>query len=266
MSDSDNNMIDSFLEVLSSDDDLAILGASSEEVIELALEEQFKNRRIAPRKLDNIIEMITEKFKFVEKFYSDDPEIIKEIRDRKNKIIIRLKKFFKDNLNIVIDIEDREIEDLFFTMDTLYRFFILNYKKNFINLFMNIILENLTKFSELSQPLNNDIQNFALKKRKIDKKYMKIISNIDEIIEIVEENYLKDVNRIVKTIIKVDPNEIISFNMKECFFPKKGMPKCFFDNNEKDNEEIILMPLKRDREHLKNELVYKLIHFSSKEN
>ena len=110
-----------------------------------------------------------------------------------------MENIFHEKLGIGLpELDDMSEDEQLELIHYVYRFFIINIKKNFTTFIFNYIEENKESLAE-NLPKRKDVTTASLKQVVTDSEDLAIITNIAEVIEIV----LKDENTTVESFLEL---------------------------------------------------------------
>lgn len=113
----------------------------------------------------------------------DDEISLQSIRDEFMGFMMML---FKERFNVGMpDFEDTNEQDQDELMHFTYRFFIINMKKNFINVITNYVGLHASELADIGNR-KKDISSIAFR-REIDEPYIQIIANLKDVIDHILE-------------------------------------------------------------------------------
>lgn len=111
-----------------------------------------------------------------------DEDELAQLRDIRNGFYVEVMKMFKKYLNIGLpDFEDKSEDEQDLLIKGVYRYFIINIKRNFNQYIMNYIEENKKELLSICER-KKDITTLAYKKELDDPEYLAIIANIHDVI------------------------------------------------------------------------------------
>lgn len=159
-------------------DDEVFLSEVPIDILESSIKEQF-NDPLEYRKKDYIQSFITKYSYSVDNMMEDDLVLIEAIHDN---FLIFIKNLFYERLHIgFVDLGDIDEDEQHELIHLVYRFFIKNIKKNFVNLVLNYIEENKKEIL-LSYEKKKDVTSNTFKGELSDEFDVVVITNLDDII------------------------------------------------------------------------------------
>lgn len=152
------------------------------------IKDQFKH----PLDINNdYVNIFIDKYSYLFNSLTEDDDeyddAIEELQELRNEFITFMEKRFYKKLNIGIpNFDELPEEEQNEAIKMIYRYFILNIRKNFANVVVNYILKyKKSIISSLTKTKKKDVTSLSLKKEITSQDDIDIISNLSEIIEIV---------------------------------------------------------------------------------
>lgn len=157
-----------------------------EENIKLQFEEPMEHRK------NDLVQTYLNNFIYTKNTMTEDDD--EDVDNINMKFISFMCEMFDTYLGIGLPhIEELSDEDQQELLHYIYRFFIINIKKNFVNLIMNYIEDN-KEFICTNLPRKKDVTFLSLKKVVTDPDDIVILSNLPEVMKnIFEDSVIHDV-------------------------------------------------------------------------
>ena len=150
-------------------------------LIEETITSQFDNP-LDNRKND-LVQSFLNKYMFTKQNMLVDEE--EEVDQLYTNFLTFMRDTFRDKLGIGMpNLEDLDEEDQMELVHFIYRFFIINIKKNFVNVILNYIDEHKNAICKNIE-LKKDVTAIALKKYVTDDMDLNIVSNIGDVIRYI---------------------------------------------------------------------------------
>ena len=155
------------------------------ETIRSQFEEPMEYRKI------DYVQSFFNKFYFTKDEMTEDDE--EEIEELYIKFISFMGSLFKEFLGIGLPtLDDEGEEEQKELIHYIYRYFIMNIRKNFVNLIYNYIEDRKDRFCD-SLERKKDVTSLSLKKNVTDENDIVVLSNLSEIIsDILDEEFAID--------------------------------------------------------------------------
>lgn len=155
------------------------------EIIEDSIKSQFKNP-FEFRNRDYIQTFVSQYEYSINNCNENEAETLEEYHDTFIQFILKL---FHEKLGISIpNIEDKVDSELHEMIHIVYRFFIMNIKRNFINYIYNYIYENKGVILEIPVDKRKDVTTNSFKEDIGDEYDILILSNLPKIVGYVLDN------------------------------------------------------------------------------
>jgi hypothetical protein len=209
----------------------------SDEVLRNNLEEQLSESDILNYlKPNNFLDIFDERLNYLNAKYLNDAELIQKFKDVKLEIYLKVCKGIEKKFNIKTNfsLAYTPMLNYFFYIKKLYNFFVINYRENLVNFFINYILNHKNELAKVTKNNTNkkDLTIESLKKILVKPEDVIITHNLEDIVNLIVET-LEDNNLIIKTIISSDEEESTNIIIKELFLENKE--NSYLENEFRNN-------------------------------
>ena len=211
--------------------DLNVHASSSGFFIHSALVNQVKNRIIFNRELGNLLKIIKERYNLLAEMHTGDEAYLEKLFNKRKELYLSLYNLMSEAYDIKYshEIEEMNWDDLENDVKHLYYFFVLNYKDNIINLFMNNIRENEAQLAKsLFADRSLDKKDLVTTGSKsTSKNKMMLVNNLERILRSIIQQYENGLD-IITDIVEFDKDELNFIKIDEMFSQDEGY---FVDGN-----------------------------------
>lgn len=184
-------------------ENIVMLDSLADDLMVENIKEQINQPIVLSINPVNYLDKFDSRYNFLINKYKDNPELVRNLNDVKEKFYFQVNNEIGNKLDIRIN-TDSGIDSML--IKCLYEFFILNMRENLITFLFNLITKNKKSLITEYEDNRKSIEYVALKKVLKNKTDIVILSNIYDIVtHLVEPEY--DYKDILSVIVDEDPNE-----------------------------------------------------------
>lgn len=184
-------------------ENIVMLDSLADDLMVENIKEQINQPIVLSINPVNYLDKFDSRYNFLINKYKDNPELVRNLNDVKEKFYFQVNNEIGNKLDIRIN-TDSGIDSML--IKCLYEFFILNMRENLITFLFNLITKNKKSLVAEYEDNRKSIEYVALKKVLKNKIDIVILSNIYDIVtHLVEPEY--DYKDILSIIVDEDPNE-----------------------------------------------------------